>query len=124
MAIITTKAIVFNTIKYGDTSLIVKCFTFEDGVKSYMIKGVLKSKKGKLKTAYFQPLTQLQIVANHTNKQGLNSIREASIIHPYNTLHTSIIKQTIVLFLSEILSSIIQEEEKNPFAVLKNLKKT
>jgi len=113
MAIITTKAIVFNTIKYGDTSLIVKCFTFEDGVKSYMIKGVLKSKKGKLKTAYFQPLTQLQIVANHTNKQGLNSIREASIIHPYNTLHTSIIKQTIVLFLSEILSSIIQEEEKN-----------
>ncbi len=113
MSVISTRAIVFNTIKYGDTSLIVKCFTLEEGVKSYMIKGVLKSKKGKLKTAYFQPLTQLQIVANHNNKNTLNSIKEAQVVFPYNTIHTSIIKQSIILFLSEVLSNIVQEEEKN-----------
>lgn len=113
MPIISTRAIVFNTIKYGDTSLIVKCFTLEEGVKTYMIKGVLKAKKGKLKTAYFQPLTQLQLVANHNNKGTLNSIKEAQVVFPYNTIHTSIIKQTIILFLSEVLSNIVQEEEKN-----------
>ncbi|WP_435260697.1 DNA repair protein RecO [Tenacibaculum sp. nBUS_03] len=113
MSVISTRAIVFNTIKYGDTSLIVKCFTLEEGVKTYMIKGVLKAKKGKLKTAYFQPLTQLQLIANHNNKGTLNSIKEAQVVFPYNTIHTSIIKQTIILFLSEVLSNIVQEEEKN-----------
>ena len=113
MPLITTKAIVISVLKYGDTSLIVKCFTFEDGIRSYMIRGVLKSKKGKLKKAYFQPLTQLLIQANHNNKNALNSIKEVQVIHPYMHIYTSIVKQTIVLFLSEILSNIIKEEEKN-----------
>ncbi|CAM1334468.1 DNA repair protein RecO [Tenacibaculum aestuariivivum] len=113
MALITTKAIVISVIKYGDTSLIVKCFTLEEGIRSYMIRGVLKSKKGKLKKAYFQPLNQLLIEASHNNKNALNSIREAQVINPYEHIYTSVVKQTIVLFLSEILSSIIKEEEKN-----------
>ncbi|TCP28098.1 DNA replication and repair protein RecO [Tenacibaculum skagerrakense] len=113
MGLVSTKAIVFSTIKYGDTSLIVKCFTLEEGIKSYLIKGVLKSKKGKLKAAYFQPLTQLHLTANHNNKGNLNSIREAHVTIPYETIPFEIKKQTIVLFLSEILSNIIQEEEKN-----------
>jgi len=64
---VTTKAVVLKALKYGDTSLIVKAFTASDGLKSYLLKGVLASKKGKLKTAYFQPLTQLELVANHKN---------------------------------------------------------
>lgn len=113
MAVITTNAIVLSSLKYGDTSLIVKCFTLQEGVKSYMIKGVLKSKKGKLKPAYFQPLTQLQLTANHTTKNTLNSIKEVHVLYSYDTIYQSISKQTIVLFLSEILASIIQEEEAN-----------
>ncbi|CAA0152330.1 DNA repair protein RecO [Tenacibaculum maritimum] len=113
MAVISTKSIVLSALKYSDSSLIVKCFTEEEGVKSYMLRGVLKSKKGKLKAAYFQPLTQLQITASHNNKKTLNSIKEAQIINPYNTIYTSIIKQSIVLFLSEVLSGVIREEEEN-----------
>ncbi len=113
MALITTKAIVLSALKYSDTSLIVRCFTLEEGIRSYMIRGVLKSKKGKLKAAYFQPLTQLIIEANHNNRNSLNAIREAQVINPYEYIHTSVVKQSIVLFLSEILSNIIKEEEKN-----------
>ena len=113
MAIITTKAIVFSAIKYGDSSLIVKCFTEKEGLKTYMIRGVLTSKKSKLKAAYFQPLTQLRLVANHNKKNTLNSIKEAQISTPYNTIYNHIVKQTIVLFLSEILSFSIREEEEN-----------
>ena len=113
MAVIATKAIVLSSLKYGDTSLIVKCFTLQEGVKSYMIKGVLKAKRGKLKPAHFQPLTQLQIIANHSNKSSLHSIKEVQVIHPYETVYTSVVKQTIVMFLSEVLSTIIQEEEEN-----------
>ena len=113
MALIKTKAIVLSSLKYGDTSLIVRCFTLEAGLKSYLLKGVLSSKKGKTKAAYFQPLTQLNIEANHNKKAVLNSIREVHVVHPYKNIYTNIFKQTIVLFLSEILSSTIQEEESN-----------
>jgi len=111
---ITTKAIVFTSLKYGDTSLIVKAFTVSDGLKSYLLKGVLSSKKGKLKTAYFQPLTQLELVANHKNKGTLESIREAKVNYPYQTLHTDITKNSMTMFLAEMLGNSIHEEEPNP----------
>ncbi|MBU2948508.1 DNA repair protein RecO [Zobellia uliginosa] len=110
---VTTKAIVLTSLKYGDTSLIVKAFTESEGAKSYLLRGVLASKKGKLKTAYFQPLTQLEIVANHKNKGALESIKEAKINYPYQTLHSDISKNAMTLFLAEMLANSIHEEESN-----------
>lgn len=109
----TTKAIVINTIKYGDTSLIATCYTENCGIKTYMLRGVLKAKKSKLKTAYFQPLMQLNLMANHNNKGALNSIQDVEVVHFYNSIYTNIKKQTISLFLSEILYHSIKEEEQN-----------
>ncbi|TXD51836.1 MULTISPECIES: DNA repair protein RecO [unclassified Polaribacter] len=113
MAIVSTKAIVLSSLKYGDTSLIVKCYTEEEGVKTYLIRGVLKPKKKGIKAAYFQPLTQLKIIANHNSKNTLNAIKEVQVHQPYRTIHSDIIKQSVVFFLSEILASAIQEEEQN-----------
>ena len=113
MAIVNSKAIVLSSLKYGDTSLIVKCYTQEEGVKSYLIRGVLKPKKKGIKAAYFQPLTQLKIIAKHNNKNTLNAIQEVQIIYPYKSIHTDIVKQSVVMFLSEVLSNSIQEEEQN-----------
>lgn len=110
---VTTKAIVLTSLKYGDTSLISKVFTASDGLKSYLLKGVLASKKGKLKTAYFQPLTQLEIVANHKNKGSLERIREAKVSYHYQTLHSDISKSAMTQFLAEMLSNSIHEEESN-----------
>ncbi|QTE24283.1 DNA repair protein RecO [Polaribacter cellanae] len=113
MSVVSTKAIVLSTLKYSDTSLIVKCYTAESGLKSYLVRGVLKAKKGGLKIAYFQPLTQLNIVANHSSKSTLHSIKEVQILNPYKSIYKDIVKQSVVLFLSEVLSYSIQEEEKN-----------
>tara|TARA_R110002050_G_scaffold16719_2_gene50612 strand:+ start:78632 stop:79351 length:720 start_codon:yes stop_codon:yes gene_type:complete len=110
---VTTKAIVLSGLKYGDTSLIVKAYTASDGLKSYLLKGVLASKKGKLKTAYFQPLTQLEIVAYHKNKGTLESIREAKVSYHYQSLHTHITKNALTFFLAEMLGNSIHEEEGN-----------
>lgn len=111
--IISTKAIVLNTIKYGDTNLIVKCYTEKDGCKSYLLRGILSSKKGKIRTSYFQPLTQLNIIANHNNKGNLNSIKEVEVVNHYKSIFSNIFKQSIVFFLSEVLSFSLQEEEEN-----------
>ena len=110
---LTTKAIVLSSLKYGDTSLIVRAFTEAEGLKSYLLKGVLSSKRGKLKAALFQPLTQLELVARHKNKGTLESIREAKVAYPYTSLHSDIVKNAVVLFLAEVLSNSIQEEQQD-----------
>ncbi|MGY8913862.1 MAG: DNA repair protein RecO [Flavobacteriales bacterium] len=110
---ITTKAIVLSGLKYGDTSLIVKAFTEQSGLKTYLLKGVLASKKGKIKSAYFQPLMQLEVVAYHKNKGTMESIREVRVNYHYESLHTNITKNAMTLFLAEMLSNSIFEEEEN-----------
>lgn len=111
--LVSTKAIVFSAIKYSEANLIVTCFTEEAGLKTYMLRGILKSKKGKLKASYFQPLTQLELIADHKNRGNMEYLREAKIFYPYKSLHTNIIKSSLVMFLSEMLKNCIREEERN-----------
>ena len=111
--LVATEAIVLYTLKYAEADLIAHCYTLSDGRKSYMLRRILKSKKGALKVSLFQPLTQLEIIANHKNKGTLESIREAKVLSPYKTLHTNVVKASVVMFLSEVLKDAIQEEEAN-----------
>ncbi len=113
MSVVHTKAVVLHVLKYSDTSLIVRLFTASEGLKSYLVRGVLKAKKGGIKAAYFQPLSLLTIVANHKNNQNLHTLKEVHIATPCTSMYTSMVKQSIVMFLSEILSNCIQEEEAN-----------
>ncbi|MCL4153689.1 UNVERIFIED_CONTAM: hypothetical protein GTU68_051953, partial [Idotea baltica] len=83
------------------------------GVVSYILRGVLKSKRGQTKTVYFQALSQLQIEENYKTNQTLHTIKEVKLNYIYKTLHTNIYKSAIVLFLSEILSNVLKEEEKS-----------
>lgn len=108
---ISTKAIVISSVKYGDNGLIVKCYTLEEGIKSYLLQGILKKKKGKIHKSQFLPLSILQIDASHNNKGSLNRISEAKVLHPFQSLHVNFIKQSVVFFLSEFLSSVLKEEE-------------
>lgn len=110
--LITSKAIVLNAIKYGDYDLIVKCYT-EQGLRSYLVKRIFKAAKGKLSPAFFQPLTQLEITANYNNNRTLHFIKEAKISTPYITIHNNVVKQTMMVFLSEVLSHALKEEEEN-----------
>ena len=111
--ILTTKAIVLSTVKYNDTSLIVKCLTFSSGIKSYLLKGVLSSRKGKLKAAYFQPLMQLEIVARHKDKGTLESLNEVKLTYHYKNIYSDMSKNAMCIFLSEMLSFSVKEEQEN-----------
>src|SRR5690606_1223217 len=113
LMVVATKAIVFSAIKYSEADLIVSCYTEVAGIKSYLLRNILKSKKGKLTASYFQPLTHLELIADHKNKGTLEYIKEAKIFQPNQTLHTDIVKSGLVMFLSEMLKNCIREEETN-----------
>ncbi|UZH54005.1 DNA repair protein RecO [Salinimicrobium tongyeongense] len=112
--LITTKAIVFSALKYGEADLIVKCFTLQSGLKTYLLRGVLKSKKGKIKASLFQPLTRLEVVASHKDKGTLEYMKEAKLAKAYQSLHTNMLKSSVVMFLAEVLKNAVKEEEANP----------
>jgi DNA repair protein RecO (recombination protein O) len=111
--IITTNALVLSKLRYRDNDLIVKCYTQHYGVLSFLLRGVLKSKKGLTKTAYFQLLSQLQLVIVYNPNKSLHTIKEAKINQLYSSLHTNIMKSAIVMFLSEVLTHTLKEEEQN-----------
>jgi len=109
----TTNAIVLSKIKYRDNDLIVKCYTQEHGIISFLVRGVLKSKKSNTKAAYFQLLSQIQVVFNYTKTRSLYTLKEVKTNAIYTSLHSHILKSSVVMFLSEILATTLQEEEKN-----------
>ena len=108
----TSKAIVLKAVKYAEADLIVSCYT-ELGLKSYFIKRIFKVKKGPLSPAFFAPLNQLEITANYKANKSLHFIKEVKLSYPYSSIFNNIIKQSIVIFLSEVLSATLKEEEEN-----------
>ncbi len=111
--LVKTKALVISSLKYQEKSLIVKCLTQSDGLKSYFVPNAFSAKKSNQKIAYFQPLSLLEIEASHKNKGTLEHFKEIKLAHAYQTIANDIVKSTIVMFLSEIIHHSIREEEKN-----------
>ena len=112
--IISTKAIVISKLKYKDNDLIVKCYLEAKGIMSFVVKNAFSSKKGKLKPAYFQPLSMLQVEFDYKNSRDLHYFKNIRLLHSFQSLHTAILKSTVVIFLAEILSAVLKEEEANP----------
>ena len=112
--LVTTEAIVLSKINYSETSLIVRCYTLNDGLKSYIVKGSKQGRNGKKNAALFQPLNQLEITSQHKAKSILSISKSTKISNPYQTIPYAMNKLSVVLFLSEVLSSALKEEEANP----------
>jgi DNA repair protein RecO (recombination protein O) len=78
--LVKTKAIVLSSLKYQEKSLIVKCFTESDGLKSYFVPSAYSNKKVNQKIAYFQPLTIIEIEANHKNIPSIPILLKARLL--------------------------------------------
>ena len=110
--LVETDAIVISTLKYNDSSLIVSCYCKRLGLKSFIVKGVLKSKKGLIRRSFFQPLNILSIITNYQkNKpQKLHFFKEIKIVEPLQKIHLDIKKNNTALFISEILRKTLPED--------------
>ena len=111
--IISTKAVILSKLKYKDQDLIVRAYTASNGVVSFLVKGAFSSKKTKIKPAYFQSLSLLNLEIDYKNSRDLHYIKNVSLQQVYSTLHTDILKSTCVIFLAEILTMVLKEEAPN-----------
>lgn len=107
-----TNGIVFNYIKFRESSVIVRVYTEKFGLKSYLINNV-RSTKPKYPVSLFQPMTLLDMVVYNKPDSSLNRIVEIRCRHAFTSIPFHIVKSAVTLFLTEILFKIIQEEEPN-----------
>ena len=118
-----SKAIVLHSIKYGETSLIVNCFLDEIGVQSFIVKGVLNSKNKKFSKSYFLPLSIIYINYSVKNNKDLGYIIDAKPEQIFSSLHVDLFKSSVVIFIGELLSSVLKESpgsNKRLFNYLEN----
>lgn len=111
--VIQTKAIVLQSIKYQDKSLIVKCLTKEVGIQTFFVRNAFAKGKNAQKIAYFQPLMLLDITFSFKNKGGMEYFKEIKVDQVYQTIYYDFSKNSIALFVSEILSMIVSEQERD-----------
>ena len=110
-----TLGIVLNYTKYSESSIIVRIYTEEYGLRSYMVNGIRSKKGSQNKIALYQPLTILNLVVYENPKKDINRVSEAKIELPFFSIKSNIKKSTIAIFLTEILSKVLkQEEDANP----------
>lgn len=106
---LSTRGIVFNKFKYAESSLVVKIFTEELGLQSYIVKGI-GSKTARLKLSLFQPLSLLALVVYHKPNHGLQYIREARMAYQWQHIPFSSDKQSILMLLNEVLYKTTRQE--------------
>lgn len=110
---IKTRGIVFHHIRYSDTSMIATIYTESSGRRSFLLKGIYKS-KGLIKPGFFQPLSLLQLEISLSPKRELQRVKDALPSPHLNHLYSNISKQSIVFFIAEVLYKTVREEEPNP----------
>lgn len=108
-----TNGIVLNYLKYGESSIIVKVFTEEFGMQSYIVNSV-RSSKSKSKIALFQPLTLLDMVVYYREQASLHRIKEMKCLVPFTSIPFEFRKSGIALFMTEVLLKTVKGEEQNP----------
>jgi DNA repair protein RecO (recombination protein O) len=109
----TIQGIVLQSIRYGDTSLIVKVFTRNLGLRSYMVKGAF-NRNSKSRAALFQNLHLINYVeASRPNKGSLGYLKDVQLTTVYQSIPFVMNKSAILMYISELLSKTIIEQEQN-----------
>ena len=111
MSLFKSIGIVFRSVKYSETSLILEVFTREKGMRSFIVSGV-RSSKSKNKASLYQHLNILDLVA-YDKDNKLARIKECGIEYYYQRLSYDVVRSSIGLFLLEVCKNAIREKEEN-----------
>ncbi len=108
-----TSGIVLRTIKYGETSVVVTIFTELFGVQTYLINGVRTSGKTGSKAIMYQPAAILDMEVYHNELKTMQRIKESSWHVVYANIFTDVIRNSISLYIVELLYKSLKQPEQN-----------
>lgn len=108
----TTEGIVLHQVKYGENSVIVNIYTREFGRQAYLMNAT-RGKKSKNRAGMLQPLFLVDLVCYHKETREVQRIKEIKNAPAYQNIPFDVTKSTQVIFLAEMLSKTLREQESN-----------
>lgn len=111
--------IVLRTLRYSDNLMIADIFTRQHGRLSFLVP-VSCSRRSKVRSTLFQPLAMLSFTAPLKRAVSLSRINDVQPYVVYSTITSDVIKSSIAMFISELLSHSLREggEDEQLFAFL------
>ena len=107
-----TRGIVLHSSPYNDLYAITLVYTEEFGRVPYLTMQS-KSRKSKIPRSLFHPFAILDLEVEHQNLRDIQRIKEAKMHIPLIALLTDPIKSALCIFLAELISKVIREEQTN-----------
>jgi len=110
--LVQTRGVVLHRMKYSETSLIVKIYTEQLGLKTYLVKGARRP-KSRQAANMLQSMNLLDMVVYNRNSKSMQTIKEMRPAILFNQIPFDTVKGSVGLFMMEMLSKSIREEEEN-----------
>lgn len=105
-----TTGIILHTTKYTDAASIVTVYTRQFGRVSYLVYGVNKKKSGN-RAALLQPLSIVEMEVKHAPGKDIQQIKEIRLEFAFTGIPFDSVKNSLALFLSEILFKALRQTE-------------
>lgn len=107
-----TKAVVLNSLKYGDRKVFVDMFSMEYGKITFSCPVGSRGKQ-KSRLNYFQPLNIVEVEFDHKPKAEIHTIKEIRLDYPAKSIPYDPYKLSICIFLAEFLRYALLNEQQN-----------
>lgn len=111
MAIHKTEAIVLNSTRLRETSLITTFYTRSFGKLKALSKGVRQ--EGSALISLYEPFNHVQIVFYEKTRSDIHFLSESSLVHFFSKLRTDLSKISWAAFLLELVDTVVPPEEAN-----------
>lgn len=102
------EVIILGTIAVKDNANVVKAFSRSNGMLSLYLSPSTKKKAAK--NAVLQPLSLCEISFTNNKRSSLLVLKEAKISSPLFGIQSDIFKNTMALFMADVLNKVIPEQ--------------
>lgn len=106
------EGIVLRTLKYNDGLMIADIYTAQRGRMSFLVP-VSHSKRSRVRSVLFQPLSMLSFTATVKTGRTLSRIGEVQPYSMYSSINNDVTKSSIALYLAELLSYALREDGRD-----------
>ena len=105
----STSFILLHTTRFGENSIVLHTLSKEYGRKGFVVRSVSKKMMSLL-----LPLNILEADVTDSGKSGLLLVRNISIGRPLMGIRNNLFKNTMTMFLSEVLYRVVREGTAEP----------
>lgn len=105
---ISERGFIISRVNYSESSLIVRCYTQQQGLKAFLFQGA-KKKHGHVLMA----LAPIEFNCYQRNDSQLSKMTDVQLFYAFQEIPFHPVKSGILFFMAEILQNVLHEDVKD-----------